>query len=221
VSVLPAREAYRLWAAKYEAETAVSHLENRVVEGLGVRVTNCRLLDVGCGTARRLHDTDASFAVGVDLSVDMLRAALEARLLAAADVRALPFASESFDVVWCRLMIGHVRDFELAYAELARVCRARGTLIVSDLCTEAVAAGHRRTFRDANGVVQEVEHFVHTLEAQARAALDAGLELEVQRDAIVGPEIREFYSDAGRIDLYEKQRGLPLVRVLLLRKMAA
>lgn len=242
MSTLSAREGYRLWAPQYDAETAVSYLENRVVEALGVPTTNCRLLDVGCGTGRRLRDTDAALAVGVDLSLEMLHVALSAGphvalsaakgglpvpttplalRLAAADVRALPFAAQSFDVVWCRLMIGHVRELEVAYAELSRVCRTGGALIVSDLCAEAIAAGHRRTFRDAYGATHELEHVVHAPERQASSAREVGLELETDRNGVVGPDIRHFYADAGRLPAYEEQRGLPLVRALVFRKRAA
>jgi len=210
-----------LWAPTYEAETAVSFLENRVVETLDVETTNRALLDVGCGTGRRLRGVDAALAVGVDLSFDMLSVAPRDQRLAAADARALPFAAEAFDAVWCRLMIGHVRDLDGVYAELSRVCRFGGAVIVTDLSAEAVAAGHRRTFHDAHGALHELEHFVHSPERQARSAREVGLELDVRRDGVVGPDIRHFYADAGRLQAYDDQHGLPLVRALLWRKRVA
>lgn len=218
---LATREAYRLWASHYETETAVSHLENQLVAHLSVPTSGVRLLDVGCGTARRLRDTDASLAVGVDLALEMLQVAAGAHSLAVADVRALPIASASFDVVWCRLMIGHVRDLEGAYAELSRVCRTGGAVLVTDICAAAVAAGHRRTFRDAQGVTREVEHFVHSSERHEQAAHDAGLVTAVRTEGVVGPSIRRFYEEAGRLPAYEAQRGLPLVLAHLMRKAAA
>lgn len=220
MSALSAREAYRLWASHYETETAVSHLENRLVAELCVPTSGRRLLDVGCGTARRLRDTDAALAVGIDLAPEMLQAAPGAHSLAVADVRSLPVAGASFDVVWCRLMIGHVRDLEVAYAELSRVCRVGGAVIVTDICSAAVEAGHRRTFRDAQGATREVEHFVHSPERHVTAARDAGLAMELRREGVVGPSIRGFYEEAGRLPAYEEQRGLPLVLALLMRKTA-
>jgi malonyl-CoA O-methyltransferase len=150
-----AREGYRLWAPSYEAETAVSLLEELEVAELGIKTDGRRLLDVGCGTARRLRDAEAALSVGVDYTLEMLMHAHGAVYIAAADGRALPFATGAFDVVWCRLMIGHVRESDVVMEELARVCRADGDVVVSDICAEAVAAGHRRTFRDADGVVRE------------------------------------------------------------------
>jgi malonyl-CoA O-methyltransferase len=221
VSALPARQGYRLWAPAYEAETVVSALEKRLVETLAIATAGCRLLDVGCGTGRRLRDTDAALAAGVDASLDMLRLAPRDQRRAAADVRALPFAAGAFDVVWCRLVIGHVRNLEAAYAELSRVCRPGGAVIVSDLAAEAIAAGHRRTFRDSRGAVHELEHVVHSIGRQTALARDAGLELDAHRLGVVDSSVRQFYADAGRLHAYQEQLGLPLVSVLVLRRRSA
>ncbi|MEP6731725.1 MAG: class I SAM-dependent methyltransferase [bacterium] len=215
---MPAREAYRLWAQHYDAETAVSHLENAVVAKLGVPTLGRSLLDVGCGTARRLGDTGASLAIGVDLTLEMLERSQGASPVAAANVLALPFAAERFDVVWCRLVIGHVLPMEMAYAELSRVCRMGGAVIVTDIAPSAVAAGHRRTFSDASGVTHEIEHFTHSIERQAVAAHDVALRMERRQDGVVDESIMHFYADAGRLEAYETQRGLPIVTGLLWRK---
>ncbi|HEX7020526.1 MAG TPA: class I SAM-dependent methyltransferase [Gemmatimonadaceae bacterium] len=213
---LQAREGYRLWAPTYEEETAVSFLENDVVGNLRVPAEGV-LLDAGCGTARRLREAKhAQVAVGADASMAMLgRAAREqvmrAPLLAAADLRALPFAAASFDVVWCRLAIGHVRELDRVYSELSRVCRTGGWLVVTDFHPDAVAAGHQRTFRDANGVVHEIEHHAHPVEHHLECAIAHRLRLRAHRDGAVGPRVRGFYKAARRLDAYDRQRGLRLV----------
>ena len=219
--MLPARDGYRLWASQYDTETAVSYLENRVIGELGIYTNGCSLLDVGCGTGRRLRNIDAELAIGVDLSLEMLAYSGVAHPVAAADARALPFADESFDVVWCRLMIGHLPEIDVAYMELARVCRTDGVVIVSDLSWEASMAGHRRTFRDASGEEREVEHHVHSLEKQTRAAMQAGLQPQQCREGVVGLNLKQFYAEAGRLHAYEEQRGMPLVMVVAFEKRAA
>ena len=109
MSALSAREGYALWAPRYEIETAISFLEDRLVTALQVPLSNRRLLDAGCGTGRRMSDVRAALAVGIDLTPDMLTRPVGGDAsLAAADIRALPFAADSFDVVWCRLAIGHI-----------------------------------------------------------------------------------------------------------------
>ena len=218
MTALPAREGYRLWAAHYAEETAVSALEDAEVRALEVSVQGRRLLDVGCGVGRRIAQSGASMAVGVDLVPEMLVVANAEITCAAADVRALPFDDASFDVVWCRLVIGHVRDVGTAYRELGRVCAAGGVVIVSDLHTAAVVAGHRRTFRDDSGVQHELEHHAHALEDHRRAARGARLALDAHRVGAVGPVIKHFYADAGRHAAYAAQCGLPLVSVMAWRK---
>ena len=219
MSTLPAREAYRLWAPAYEPETAISALEVETIGALGVSMHGRDLLDVGCGTGRRLRKSGASRAVGVDLSFDMLQRAPESFLRVAGDVRALPIASSSFDVVWCRLVVGHVANLDAVYTELARVCRAGGAIVVTDLSPEAALAGHRRTFRDESGVSHEVEHFVHSVSAHAHAAEHTGLSLIGHREGVVGESIKQFYTDAGRLRAYDEQRGLPVVLALAWRKL--
>ena len=216
-SVLSPAQGYALWAPTY-GETAVTVLEAAVVESLRLPLVGMRVLDVGCGTAGRLahaREAGASVAVGVDLVPAMLARARSDPMLAAADVRALPVADASFDVVWCRLVLGYVADIDAAYAELARSCAAGGVLLVTDFHPAAAAAGHRRTFRDATGEVHELENHVHQAEAHRASAARAGLSLTEQRDGVVGETVRGFYERAGRLDMYEHQLGLPLVLALV------
>ncbi len=219
MTVLAAREGYRLWAPDYERETAVSFLEDTLVAEMTPALGGRRLLDAGCGTGRRLRQgrADAALAVGVDLTPEMLAAGGEPGV-AAADLRALPFPAASFDVVWCRLVIGHLTDAAAAYAELGRVCQPGGTVLVTDFHADAVAAGHRRTFRDAAGTVREVEHHVHPSDEQIAMAAAAGLGLVDQREGRVGPEMRPFYEQADRLAAYEQQVGLRVVLALAFRR---
>jgi len=217
VTTLSPAEAYALWAPHYAAETVISALDYVAVESLGVELRGRRLLDVGCGIARRMtqaRESGVTLAVGVDLTPRMLAEARKGELLAAADVRALPVADETFDVVWCRLVLGHLFDLDAAYGELARVCARGGRVVVTDFHPDAVEAGHRRTFRDEDGVVREIEHHVHTPRAHRRAAAEAGLTLVHRFDRAVGETVRGFYERAGRLDAYEQQRGLALVLAL-------
>ena len=219
---LAPREAYRRWAPAYHEETAVSHLDDVLVRALTPDVRGLRVLDAGCGTGRRLRALDgASLAAGADLTPEMLAAgradAAGPAVFAAADVRALPFASAAFDVVWCRLVIGHVADVDAVYAELGRVAAPGATVIVTDFHPDAARAGHVRSFRDADGVVREIEHHLHEPADHLRAAAAAGLTLAEARDGEVGPEIKPFYARAGKLDRYAADRGLPVVLALSFR----
>lgn len=217
MSALAAREGYRLWASTYGPENAVSQLENLLVGEMTPPLAGLRLLDAGCGTGRRLRDCAAAMATGVDLSPEMIAAGRDclppAVRLLVGDVRALPFPDSSFDLVWCRLVIGHLPEGGPAYAELGRVTAAGGQVIVTDFHPAAHAAGHRRTFRHG-GAVHEVEHHLHMPAAHREAAYAAGLRLTAVREAEIGPSVRSFYENAGRTALYDSHRGLPMVLAL-------
>ncbi|HEU0014515.1 MAG TPA: class I SAM-dependent methyltransferase [Longimicrobium sp.] len=217
MSALDAREGYRLWAHDYH-ETAITFLDDLLVREMGPAPAGLRLLDAGCGTGRRLRGSGAALAVGVDLTPEMLAAADPPGGLAAGDLRALPLRDAAFDLVWCRLAIGHLPEIGDAYRELARVCRPGGSVIVTDFHADAIAAGHRRTFCDASRRSHELAHYVHPAEAQAAAARAAGLALAYRRDGEVGPAVRPFYERADRLGSYEKQQGLRLVLALAFRR---
>jgi malonyl-CoA O-methyltransferase len=214
MSTLSARDGYPLWAPLYDRETPVSALEDRLVAVLGPDPTRRRLLDVGCGTGRRLRASGAALAVGLDAAPEMLARGSGDELFAAADVRALPIAPARFDLIWCRLVIGHVPDLAAAYAELARVCSPGGAIVVTDFHPAAVAAGHRRTFRDRAGTVHEIAHYVHTLDDHQQVAASLGLIMAGGREGEVGPAVRHLYAAAGRLDAYREQLGLRLVLAL-------
>lgn len=218
MSALDPREAYRLWAPTYAAETAISFLDEELVRDLSPSPANGRLLDAGCGTGRRLVSDGTALAVGVDISFEMLAAGGK-RIVAAADLRALPFAAREFDLIWCRLVLGHLPELSGAYCEMARVCRPGGHLLVSDFHADAVRAGHRRSFRDASGLLHEVEHHLHDGGAHAAVAAQAGFILMASREAFVGPSVEPFYRYTGKEAAYHKDRGLAVIAAFLFRRM--
>lgn len=220
---LPARDAYRLWAPRYHEETAVSELERHAVDRVTPPLSGRTLLDAGCGTTRRLDAArDAYLSVGIDLVAEMILAGRRAAVPAspvhacAADLRALPLRDAVFDVVWCRLVLGHVPDPAPAYGELSRVAAAdAASLIVTDFHPAAAAAGHTRTFRDEASTVQRIQHYIHTARQHIEIAQRYGWHLCEQADLPVGPAIRAFYEDAGALDRYDEQLGMPLVLMLV------
>jgi malonyl-CoA O-methyltransferase len=211
-------EGYRRWAPTYAAETVVSALEDRVVGGLRPDLEGRRLLDAGCGIGRRVHAARGApaLAVGLDLVPQMLLAGTTraGTLRVAGDVSRLPFMDGSFDLLWCRLVLGHVADLVGPYREMARVARRPAALVVSDFHARAVAAGHRRSFRDGSGALHEIEHHVHEAARHVEAARSAGWTLVEAVDAPAGAPERDFYERAGRLAQFEREAELPLVLVM-------
>jgi malonyl-CoA O-methyltransferase len=212
-------EGYAGWAPTYERETVISLLDEALVSAMTPPLGGRRLLDVGCGTGRRMVSADAASATGVEPSREMIAAGALHRLgrpdltVLQGTAGALPVADGAFDVAWCRLVLGHVADLAMPYLEMARALVAGGTLIVSDFHPAAHARGHRRTFRGEAGV-REIENHPHAIAAHLLAAEDAGLVLVDSAEAAVGPVVRQLYAEAGRLALYEAELGLPLVFAL-------
>ena len=110
-----------------------------------------RLLDVGCGSA----DLPALvvrtvgrplLAVGVDVKSLHLRVAPREVQPVLADVRALPFASGTFDVVTATLFLPHFASTELADLLRRLYALARRALIVNDLRRSKVPYAFGKTF---------------------------------------------------------------------------
>lgn len=98
---------------------------------LGAVPAEMRILEVGCGPATtlwaaNLERIDPTWRITLtDSSPGMIEAARdvlgERAEYAVADVRELPFADESFDVVLSNHMLYHVEDRPLAFTEIRRV----------------------------------------------------------------------------------------------------
>jgi ubiquinone/menaquinone biosynthesis C-methylase UbiE len=96
------------------------------------------VLDAGCGTGygtEILSAAGAASAVGVDVAEEAVSYARanfgEACEFVQADLMALPFADDSFDLVACFEVIEHVEDQPAVIRELRRVLRPDGVLAIS------------------------------------------------------------------------------------------
>jgi SAM-dependent methyltransferase len=108
-----------------------------------------RLLDAGCGVgevARALAIMAApdGEVVAADASTATVAAAAErhdgsAVRYEVADVHALPFADGEFDGVRCERVLQHVADPDAAIAELMRVTRPRGRVVLVDTDWQSLA----------------------------------------------------------------------------------
>ena len=124
--------------AKFVALSEIVAVEARAAEGV-------RMLDVACGTgvlSRRLAESGAS-VTGIDLAPPMLAVARErsegiAYMEASAD--ALPFPDDSFDVVTCQQGLQFFPDRPAAMAEMRRVLRPGGRVVIACWCDDTQSA---------------------------------------------------------------------------------
>jgi demethylmenaquinone methyltransferase/2-methoxy-6-polyprenyl-1,4-benzoquinol methylase len=94
-----------------------------------------RVLDLAAGTAVSTVDLAraGAAAVGCDFSLGMLGQARGRGVpLVAGDALALPFADAAFDAVTISFGLRNVADVDTALAELARVTRPGGRLVVCE-----------------------------------------------------------------------------------------
>lgn len=95
------------------------------------------VLDAGCGegeTLDRLGRYLPEAVNGVDLNPDSV--AFTAKRIPGgnfwvADILDLPFEDDSFDLVFCLEVLEHIPDPAPALAELSRVCRGGGDIVLS------------------------------------------------------------------------------------------
>jgi len=128
-------EAY---AASNEKNLINAYYERPAMLALAGDVAGRRILDVGCGSGplfAALRDRGA-IVTGIDQSTGMLELARR-RLGDDADLQVaelgspLPFPSDTFDDVTASLVLHYLEDWGPALAELRRVLKPGGRLIVS------------------------------------------------------------------------------------------
>jgi ubiquinone/menaquinone biosynthesis C-methylase UbiE len=139
-------------------------------------------LDVACGPGSVVaaFARGARRSVGLDATAAMLQ---QARALFAAeglqnvelhqgDVYRLPFADSSFDIVTCRFAFHHFEEPVSAFAEMVRVCRPSGRVVLcdglaSDDPAKAAAFNRMERHRDPSTVAFRPLAFHLALFAQA------------------------------------------------------
>jgi SAM-dependent methyltransferase len=149
--------------------------------------TRPRLLDAGCGTGANLPML-SEFATcdGFDLNrtgLGYARAAGFSRL-AQASVTAIPFASETFDVVtsFDVLYALQPEDARQAVREMARVLKPGGAVIVNVAALDMLRGGHAV-------LAEEVRRYNRALLAEELAAAGLGVEWMSYTNALLFPMV--------------------------------
>lgn len=130
------REAARLEAKVDPKDWIQKYLAHRVRPGAEV-------LSVGCGPGVILNEVSALHpsihVTGIDISADRVQEAFQRnrdnpRLkFVRGDAQAMQFPDHSFDLVYSRMLLQYLRDKEKAVAEMVRVCKSGGTVLLQDL----------------------------------------------------------------------------------------
>lgn len=159
-----ARNAFDRAAASYDAAAVLQHeVGERLLERLELTtITPARILDIGCGTGRAtpqlMRRYRGAHVVAADFAPAMLR---EARRrfwfrhpgLVCADASSLPFADDSFDLVFSNLMLQWCDDLDSSLQELRRVTTSQGLLLFSTMGPDTL-----KELRAAWGEVDNATH---------------------------------------------------------------
>ena len=127
---------------KYVLSVAIGRLCNLAGEEIK---PDARVLDVGCGFGQSIeivnHHLNPAYIVAVDVDTQVLPMAKASAnqagcgvLVSRADAKTLPFCDEAFDVILCHQLVHHVGNQQALLAELYRVLKVGGTILVSESC---------------------------------------------------------------------------------------
>ncbi|CAN7528703.1 malonyl-ACP O-methyltransferase BioC [Pseudoxanthomonas sp. LjRoot143] len=166
------RRAFSRSAAGYDAAAALQHeVEKRLMESLdyltlrqGQDATDPKVvLDVGCGPAHAAAAMRKRWpkaqVIALDLAMPMLREAKKQSgwwkpfQRVCADLRALPLAEGSVDVLFCNLSLQWVDDLPAAFNGFRRVLKPGGLLVCSTFGPETL-----QELRDAFAHADDAPH---------------------------------------------------------------
>ena len=186
-------EGYELWSQTYDQPLRLFPIEHPTMCMLLDRLPPSVLLDTACGTGRcseylaeRGHQV-----IGVDQSAAMLakaRAKLPRAEFREGDLEALPLETAAVDAAVCALALVHLPELGKAVAELARVVRPGGRVIISDVHPFLVLLGWQAQFRTAGGDTGFMRLHLHLPSDYCQAFEAAGLRVRACHEPLLTPE---------------------------------
>jgi malonyl-CoA O-methyltransferase len=210
--LLNPKAAYQILAEKYDSSpNALIALEQRIMTPLlPVNMNRHIVVDVAAGTGRWAFQCRKRGArvIAVDFCREMLRKASRPPIQierVQADSEWLPLPNASADVVICAFALGYA---PVCFAELARITRPGGMLLVSDVHPDALDRGWTRSFRHRGEAIQVRDQPYELADLHA-----PNLQLSCLIEPRLGPAEREFFERAGRLDRFDEACREPAIFV--------
>ncbi len=207
-SLLPTREGYDLWASIYDGEdNPLIALEQRHLPPLLRGIKGKKVLDVGCGTGRMAFQLvkKGAAVTGVDFSEQMLEKARSKPLAKKINFvlhdfsKGLPFPDRSFDTVTSFLVLDHVQDVDRFFAEAKRVCKPKGSIVLSVMHPAMMLLGISARFTDpASGRQIRPKSAANTIPDYVMAATSAGLTFSYMKEFQVDQALADVSPRAGK-----------------------
>lgn len=222
---LPAVDAaagYAGWAASYDGEeNDTVAAEEPIVRALLDQLPPGPVLDAACGTGRHTAHLAASgrhHPIGVDASEAMLARAREKLPqvdLRQGDLTALPLGDGEVGGAVCALALSHLPELGPAVAELARVLRPGGRLVISNPHPFATAIlDWRAVFVDEARQRRTIPEYPHRHGDYVEAFAAAGLVVRRCVEPGLDREAATARAKGGRAEAFaEALTGVPAVIV--------
>lgn len=200
-------EVYARWRAS-ELGVLTESLEDRLLFSLIGDPAGQKVLDIGCGDGAftlALAERGAH-VVGIDASEAMIAAAAQRLVLSGVDARLcvgiteqLPFVPDAYDLVFAKTVLCFVEDASGVFAEIARVLRPGGRLVIGELGKYSQWAMRRYIKGRLGSPLWRRGHF-RTAAQLRKCAEDAGLTVESIRGAVYYPRSLHLARLMSRID---------------------
>ena len=184
------RQAYSDWSATYDLDRNLTRDLDQAVTKNTLANLHCRsVLELGCGTGKNtaLLAEIGERICAIDFSPSMIGKARDKLRLdnvsfEVADItKPWPCESESYDLIVCNLVLEHIRDLSLIFAEAFRVLVAPGRFFLCELHPTRQYAGKQASFQ-RNGKMTPIEAFVHHLTDFTDAANNCGFSLQSMKE---------------------------------------
>lgn len=178
-----ATAGYAVWSSAYDGPNPLIDVEEPLVRELVAAVEPGIALDAACGTGRHTAFlAEAGHrAVGTDRSPEMLalaRGKVPDATFVLGDLQRLPLGDAAVDLAVCSLALTHLPGLDEPLAELARVVRPGGTVVVSDIHWVSLYLGGVPQVTLPSGTIARLPASRFTAADYIRAALAAGLTIE-------------------------------------------
>lgn len=178
------------------------------------------VLDLGCRYAAQaceLHRRFGCRVEGIDLVASNIRAA-QKRIkneqltdvveVLQGDIHEMSYPDNRFDFIWCRDVLGHMRDLQQAFKSCARVLKPNGKMLIfevfaTDLLTEKEAK-HLWLPLASNPENASHTYFEHAFTAAGFAVIEAD---------VISSEWREYGEETD-----DKRTSQQLLRIARLRR---
>ncbi len=219
---------YKLWADTYDSmPNLLLAVEEPIVKTILKKFPPGKALDAACGTGRysEILNSLGYRVTGMDLSPAMLAHAKNNRSreikFIKGNLTSIPLKDAAVDLSICALALTHLADITKSLAELKRVTRPGGHIVLSDIHPWLVELGGQAEFFDKTGKHGYVLNYVHWHSDYFKSFQKLGLKVaECAEPALTLKHLR--LAGAG-FDLQGKTvaaalEGLPIALIWVLQR---